>query len=64
MTVREAINLAMDEELAHDPNVFLLGIRLNLNINQEKKLANIRVHTKFQKDCSKNMEETELLIHQ
>ncbi|CAD8088739.1 unnamed protein product [Paramecium sonneborni] len=25
MTVREAINLAMDEELAHDPNVFLLG---------------------------------------
>ena len=26
MTVREDINLAMDEELAHDPNVFLLGI--------------------------------------
>jgi pyruvate dehydrogenase E1 component beta subunit len=28
MTVREAINLAMDEELANDPNVFLLGIRI------------------------------------
>lgn len=25
MTVREAINLALDEELAHDPQVFLLG---------------------------------------
>ena len=25
MTVREALNLAMDEELANDPNVFLIG---------------------------------------
>ena len=26
MTVRDALNLAMDEEMARDPKVFLMGI--------------------------------------
>ena len=36
MTVREAINLAMDEELANDPNVFLIGKKNLINILGEE----------------------------
>ena len=28
MTVRDALNLAMDEEMARDPKVFLMGTRV------------------------------------
>ncbi|GKV36354.1 hypothetical protein SLEP1_g44495 [Rubroshorea leprosula] len=40
MTIGEALNSALDEEMSTDPNVFLMG-------EEVARLVNFRVHSRF-----------------
>jgi pyruvate dehydrogenase E1 component beta subunit len=67
MTVRDAINHAIDEEMARDEKVFVIGntrstlyraislINSRILNKQGKRLLNTKAPTKLRKVCSKNM---------
>ena len=53
MTVRDALNSALSEEMTRDEKVFIIG----------EKLGNIKARIKSPKDCTKNLAQRSRLAH-